>query len=83
MTEQQANFLHDAMQDAGLDCEIRDDYSGRYMFGRQTHALVVSNLADLLGPAIEQAAYLDEDELPDFEDFKPQVDDMGLEVVIY
>ena len=59
MTREQAQFLKAACDWAGdQDCEIQDDYSGRGMYGKTTHAVVAScTLTELLCTALNFAMH--------------------------
>jgi hypothetical protein len=84
MTQQQAEFFEQACDYAGTECSVRDDYSGRGMFGRTTHAIVVPHTLDLLAAVVEYVRTLDFDEV----DAIPLLtglrqDEMGRDTVIY
>lgn len=48
-----AKFLKEASENAGNECEIREDYSGRGMFGRITVGVVVDSQGQLLVDVIQ------------------------------
>ncbi len=48
MTKEFANFLANVSGEMGHDCELREDYSGRGMNGRTTHAVVVDDPLELM-----------------------------------
>lgn len=85
MTKGQAEFFKNAAEEVGLDIEVRDDYSGRGMYGKITHAIVADSLCDLIPALLCHAAYdyvaVVEDGL--FDDFKLRQDNMGLGIVLY
>lgn len=84
MTKEQANFLVETIENSGNEAEIRDDYSGRGMFGKSTYGVVTKiNPANLLGVAlthIKDSLDCIED-IPDFGDLR--TDSMGLSTIIY
>ena len=68
------------------DLEIRDDYSGRGMYGEETHGLVgdmdsfVEGLIETTIMAVED----EDDELLDkLRRFRLRTDSMGLEMIFY
>lgn len=56
MKEAAAKMLFEAASDADLEVEIREDYSGRGMYGKTTFAVVVDDVMDLLAATIKYAA---------------------------
>jgi hypothetical protein len=84
MTEEQANFINNAMCDEGCDCEIRDDYSGRGMGGNSCHAVVVDSFGDILPAIVNSMKEMTEEELkavPNVGNFR--TDNMGYSTVVY
>jgi hypothetical protein len=88
MERKVAELLHEALIDNGSyteDVSIRDDYSGRGMYGRSTYAIagdftmndVIVAVATLFASGDAQ----DENLCPD--DFTFSQDQMGLGIVIY
>lgn len=81
-----AVLLSRAAEDVGVECEVREEYSGRGMFGRTTAALVVESPLVLVGLA---ALIAGERRYPaDLEDFLTNLnnltwDSMGLSYVVY
>lgn len=53
MTKEAALFLKEASENAGNECDIRENYSGRGMYGRTTCGVVVASLATLLADVIQ------------------------------
>lgn len=88
MTKEQAQFLVKVTQDCGnQDVELREDYSGRYMFGKTTYGVVIDSVSVLL---VDCLNYLRESyhplnknpiEIPDFEGFNQ--DNMGMGTILY
>lgn len=80
-----AEAIYNAGQQADIEVEIRHDYSGRGMYGKQTAAVVLDNTADLYvlvahatKVAIENAGF------DDFvEDLNWRMDSMGKGIVVY
>jgi len=93
MTKEMAEFLKEASENAGNECDIREDYSGRGMYGQTTHGVVVDSAAQLLADVIQLVRgniYGDEDkgemiwnggEIPDAESFR--TDNMANQTIIY
>lgn len=90
MTKELANFLKNACDEAGINCEVRDDYSGRCMYGEKTYGLVVGRVTDLLRATLEyfqsNIEMGEEDlyygiEVPDIESLA--WDSMGLDTIVY
>jgi len=48
MTKELASFLRNAAEHCDVDVEIRDDYSGRGMYGQETHAIVTDSIPELM-----------------------------------
>lgn len=48
-----AKFLQECSENAGNDCEVHPEYSGRGMFGQTTAAIVVDSAAQLLADVIQ------------------------------
>jgi len=83
MTKEQANFFKDALDNDDIyPVEIRDNYSGRGMYGKTTFAIVTDSVSDLI-PALLRQAQEDPESMPDFSIFKLRQDNMGLGVVLY
>jgi hypothetical protein len=79
MKQEVAEYLVDACQFNGIDAEIREDYSGRGMFGKTTHGVVVndSSMSSVLSAVIN---YGNDDgiEVNGFD-----TDSMGMGFIIY
>lgn len=43
----------EAIAEVAPDLELRDDYSGRGMYGKNTYAICCDDITDLVGAAIE------------------------------
>ena len=52
MTKELAEFLKEASENAGNECEIYETYSGRGMFGRTTCGVVVDSVGQLLSDVL-------------------------------
>lgn len=86
MTKEQAQFLYDAGNDAGLDLEIRDSYSGRGMFGEETCAVEGDfTMGELLCAVVEYVRFLNEEGQEDIPEMPRSFreDSMGLGIIIY
>lgn len=80
MTEEQAKFLVEACKDENVEVDHRTKYSGRGMYGKETHGIVVDSIGVLFGAAMRLMSYNPEDL---WEDFEPKIDSMGLQTIIY
>jgi hypothetical protein len=69
------------------DSYLREDYSGRGMFGKTTAGFVVDNLADTMSAIINCADVFidieDGDVYPMFGDVRLKIDNMGKGYIIY
>lgn len=88
MTKEQAEFIKEAFDYQGEDCEIRSDYSGRGMYNKTTFGIVVDRDTSLLPIVIqyikEELIGAEEDlyeAIPDFSSFR--LDNMGTRYIIY
>jgi len=83
MEKELAEILHASLID--FETEIIPDYSGRGMFGNETHAISTNaSMGDVLGAVIIRAPMFTDslgNELFNSTDF--QVDSMGTGIVIY
>lgn len=85
MTKEQANFFKEALVNDDLETEndiIRENYSGRGMYGKTTFAIVTDSVSDLI-PALLRQAQEDPESMPDFSTFVLRQDNMGLGIVLY
>jgi len=85
MTKRQAEFFKNAAEEVGLDIEVRDEYSGRGMYGKTTYAIITDSITDLIPALLCHAAYDYVDIVADglFDNFKLRQDSMGLGIVLY
>ena len=85
MKREHAELLRDACAAADIKCEVRSDYSGRWMYGRTTYAVVVHSMPALLMAMVNYIPAMEEDDklvrLPKLTDLNE--DDMGRDVVVY
>lgn len=89
MTKEQAKFFVNASEYCGnQDIELRENYSGRGMFGFETCGVVVNNLTQLMCDAIQyvKETALDGnvevlEKIPDFQGFR--TDNMAMDTIIY
>lgn len=92
MTKEMAKFLKEASENAGNECDIRENYSGRCMYGKTTCGVEVNSVAQLLADVIQYISEHVEDDdgtptawtgplPPDPENFR--VDNMGLGIIVY
>jgi hypothetical protein len=72
MKKANAEKILAAMQDAGMDAELYEDYSGRGMFGRTTTGIVCGSPEDAAWAAGQAGVS------------KPRnMDNMGLQYIVY
>jgi len=84
MTKDQCDFLREVCEDAGMECDVRSDYSDRYMYGKSTYGIVIGSTEDLLVATITYMKQQNEnvlDCIPDFTSFK--TDSMGRDMILY
>lgn len=86
-----AQALQRAAEELGVQCDIRDAYSGRGMYGRHTWAVIVTG-AHVIAPIaaqamkmIKEAGTIDGQEETDLVQdlLKLRTDDMGFDKVVY
>lgn len=85
MTQTQAQFLVKVTEDCGnQEIDLRDSYSGRGMYDRTTHGVVVNSVNVLLADCINylrQASDEVLEEVPNFQKFSQ--DNMGMNTILY
>jgi hypothetical protein len=92
MTKEMAEFLQAASENAGNECDIREDYSGRGMYGKTTHGVVVDSVTQLLADVIQHVREnigetedgtltWDGGEIPDPDSFR--TDNMAMQTIVY
>ena len=82
MTQEQVEFLASVCEAYDIEHDIRDNYSGRGMYGKTTHAIVVPNTITLLVCAVNHTKTLVSEgkPVPDMEGFSQ--DNMGRDSII-
>jgi hypothetical protein len=89
MTIEQAKFLETINSEMGnQDLDIRENYSGRGMYGRETAGVVVDSqtqlLADVLNYFVNRNPVALSEESEESEEFPNfRVDNMGHSVILY
>ena len=82
-----AEMIIEAMENNGLTGELRSDYSGRGMYGKSTHGIVIKHgIGEVMAAIINNAdIFVDEDGIPIFADPIESIrsDSMGLSNIIY
>ena len=81
-----AEKLVELVNEAGYDAELREDYSGRFMYGKTTAGIVMDSLGTLLTVVLTAAM-----EYPEaFDGLDAEVpyngfrtDSMGMDMIIY
>ena len=85
MTIEQARFLETINSEMGnQDLDIRTNYSGRGMYGRETVGVVVDSQTQLLADVLNyhlQSTQIPDQPTPEFSNFR--VDNMGHSVILY
>lgn len=85
MTKEQAEFLVKVTESCGnQDIDLRDNYSGRCMYGETTYGVVIDSLSILTADCINYLRNEDAediDKVPDFEGFS--MDNMGRSIILY
>jgi len=82
-----AEMIIEAMENNGLDAELRSDYSGRNMYSSSTHGIVADcGIGNVMAAIINNAnIFVDEDGDPIFGKFIESIrsDSMGLGNIFY
>lgn len=80
-----ADIIADLLETDGYEASVRDDYSGRGMYGATTHGIDTdASPATILGVVISNAEYfVDRDLTPLFPDTGLRWDNMGLGYILY
>jgi hypothetical protein len=78
-----AEILVEVLGDDGVDASLRESYSGRGMYGKDTAGVVIGDVTDLLAAIINNASMFceEEDEMFYVNGFKQ--DSMGKGMIIY
>lgn len=82
MTKNLAETIADVLDTDGYECTVLPDYSGRSMYGEETHAISVDCLERVLSSVIRHPDYFTCDGEPDFDE-DLRWDHFGKGVVIY
>jgi hypothetical protein len=88
MTKEQADFFKRATDSCcNQEIDVRDDYSGRFMYGKSTYGIVVNSITQLMADSIAfvKDMGLDEEKeclenIPDMDNFR--TDNMGRDSII-
>ena len=87
MKESIIKRIEEAANELGFEVEVRDEYSGRGMFGETAHAIVMNDENDFYVAAISVAFKIDNDteESDDFIQDMQDItfDSMGSSIVAY
>jgi len=84
-----AEGIEEGAQDFGKEVEVREDYSGRGMYGDTTTALIASDISDVIVGMIQFAVNMKEAEDDETIDLicktaeHLRTDQMGLGIVVY
>lgn len=81
MDRELAEAIVEAIENNGGEAELREDYSGRGMYGKTTTGVVFDG--DLVSAIINNADLFVEDDDPKFETRSLCEDSMGLSRIIY
>jgi len=84
MDIQLAKQLVELLEDRGEDASLREDYSGRGMYGRSTAGVVCDGIGTLLKAVLEDAHLFVEDGSPMYDRISSfSTDSMGYSTIIY
>lgn len=85
MKKDLAEVIWDALDNAGIGCSLREDYSGRGMFGKTTSGVVAdASVTDVLSAVIENAdLFVDSDGYTTFKIVNISMDNMGEDIILY
>lgn len=78
MDHEQAERIVDGMSMHGVDADLREDYSGRGMYGETTPGIIVPEVNDLMAIGFAAA----EEEIA-YRDLPRHIDSMGLGFIAY
>jgi hypothetical protein len=80
-----ARAIVQAADDLGIEAKLREEYSGRGMYGKCTAGIVVSDLTSIIAAAAQAGRDMDDDEAADFIDAldKLKTDGMGRSIIVY
>lgn len=81
-----AEMIIEAIENNGMDAELRSDYLGRGMYGKSTHGIVTEcEIGEIMAAVINNADIFVEDEEPIFGKFIELIrsDSMGLSNILY
>ena len=82
-----AEMIIEAIENNGMEGELRSDYSGRGMYGASTHGVIIENgIGDVVAAIINNAdIFVDNDGDPIFVGFIAPIrsDSMGLGNILY
>lgn len=82
-----AEMIIEAIENNGMDAELRSDYSGRGMYGKSTHGVVIENgIGNVMAAIINNAdIFVNEDGDPLWCSFIETIrfDSMGLGNILY
>jgi len=81
-----AETLCDICNNEGIECEVREGYSGRFMYGSETTGIILNSEMDLIKAIINNADMLiDENDgaAPLFNIGRLKSDSMGRQTIVY
>lgn len=84
MTKEQAEFIKIAGDFCEMEFDLRDTYSGRGMFGKQTFGIVAESLLHILSAVVgylKGSPNVERDSIPQLDDLV--VDSMGRNIIVY
>jgi len=76
-----AKALAELMESHGIDVDLRETYSGRFMYGETTAGLVIPRVVDLIQFVWNNMAELVEMNLPDMSELRS--DNMARSMIVY
>lgn len=82
MDKRAAELIVRAGQELGFQCEIYEDYSGRFMYGEKTTGMTFDSINEVIAAAFE-AGKLAQCEDLDITPGNLRHDSMGLGIIVY
>lgn len=83
MTKEHAEFFQKALDYCGEECEIKEDYSGRGMFGKTTYGIVFAGPTILMESVLTyiKETEVEYEDIPDLASLRS--DNMGMSIIWY
>lgn len=83
MTKEEAEFIAEALNEAGEEYDLREGYCGRSMYGKETFGIVVSDIGSVIKAVAEHAHDLgmSGEDIPPMSRYR--LDAMATDTIIY